>query len=57
MAKDKIRMPSSMGGLVSYNEEYHSKLIFKPAYVIVFCIIIMIIAITLHIYGNAWLGL
>lgn len=57
MAKDKIRMPSSMGGLVSYNDEYTSKIIFKPAYVIVFCIIILIIAILLHIFGDALLGI
>ncbi len=57
MAKDKIRMPSSMGGLVSYNDEYTSKIIFKPAYVIVFCIIVMIIAILLHTFGDKLLGI
>lgn len=57
MSSSKIKMPSSMGGLVSYNEEYTSKLIFKPAYVIIFCIIIIIIAILLHMFGDAWLGI
>lgn len=54
---DKIRMPSSMGGLVSYTEEYSSKITFKPAYVVVICIIFIIIALLLHIYGSALLGL
>jgi preprotein translocase subunit Sec61beta len=56
MAQDRIRMPSSMGGLVSYTSEYDSKIIFKPAYVIVFCVIVMIIAIILHMYAGALLG-
>ena len=50
-------MPSSMGGLVSYTSEYDSKIIFKPAYVIVFCVVVIIIAIVLHLYGNALLGI
>ena len=50
-------MPSSMGGLVSYGGDYHSKLTFKPAYVVVLCIVMMVIAILLHMYGNALLGL
>ncbi|MBW3023128.1 preprotein translocase subunit Sec61beta [Candidatus Woesearchaeota archaeon] len=57
MAGDKVRMPSSMGGLVSYTDEYTTKITFKPAYVVVICIAVMIIAILLHIYGSAWLGL
>ncbi|MEM4336947.1 MAG: preprotein translocase subunit Sec61beta [Candidatus Woesearchaeota archaeon] len=54
---DKIRLPSSMGGLVSYTEEYKSKLHFKPAYVIILAIIIILIVILLHIYGGTILGL
>ena len=57
MAENKIRMPSSMGGLVSYTSEYESKLTFKPAYVVVMIIVVMIIAILLHLYGKPLLGL
>ena len=56
MANDRIRLPSSMGGLVSYTNEYESKIQFKPAYVIVFCIIVVLIAVFLHVYGSALLG-
>jgi len=56
MAEDKIRLPSSMGGLVSYTSEYDSKIQFKPAYVIVFCVVVVLIAIILHIYAGALLG-
>jgi preprotein translocase subunit Sec61beta len=54
---DKIHMPSSMGGLVSYTSDYDSKIVFKPAYVIVFCVVVILIAVFLHLYGNAILGI
>jgi len=57
MSDNKIRMPSSMGGLVSYTSEYESKITFKPAYVVVICIVVIIIAILLHMYGKPLLGL
>jgi len=57
MAEDKIRLPSSMGGLVSYTSDYDSKIQFKPAYVIVFCVIVVLIAIFLHLYANSLLGM
>jgi len=50
-------MPSSMGGLVRYFDEYKSKLTFKPGLIIVFCIIVIVIMIFLHLYGNALLGM
>jgi len=56
MAKNKIQMPSSMGGLVRYFEEYKSKFSFKPGHVIVLVIAVIIIVIILHIYGRALLG-
>lgn len=54
---NKISMPSSQGGLVRYFDEYRSKIEFKPGYIIVFVIIIMILEIILHLYGNKWFGL
>ncbi len=51
MTKDKIQMPSSMGGLVRYFDEYKSKISFKPGHVIILCIALIIIMIVLHAYG------
>ena len=57
MAKDKVSMPSSMGGLVRYFDEYKSKITLKPGTVIVLCIVIIIIMIFLHAYGLKLFGL
>lgn len=57
MAQDKISMPSSMGGLVRYFDEYKSKIMFKPGHIVVFIIIIILIEILLHWRGSSLLGL
>lgn len=58
MARDnKVSMPSSMGGLVRYFDEYKSKIEFKPGHIVVFIIIIMVIEIVLHWKGSSLLGL
>ena len=54
---DKIQMPSGMGGLVRYFDDYRSKITLKPGHVIVLCIIVIIIMIILHAYGKALLGI
>ncbi|MCK4520944.1 MAG: preprotein translocase subunit Sec61beta [Nanoarchaeota archaeon] len=54
---DKIQMPSGMGGLVRYFDEYKSKIEFKPGHIVVICILVIIIMIILHIFGDRWLGL
>ena len=54
---DKIQMPSGMGGLVRYFDEYKSKLTFKPGHIVILCIVVIIIMIVLHLYGKALLGL
>lgn len=51
MAEDKIRMPATQGGLVSYYEDYKSKIQFKPGHVILMAAIVVIIEIILHIRG------
>jgi len=56
MADNKIRMPSGMGGLVRYFDEFKSKISFKPGHVIILAIAVIIIIIVLHIYGRALLG-
>ena len=55
--KDKVSMPSSQGGLVRYFDDYKSKIEFKPGYVIVFVIIIIILEILIHTYGANLFGL
>jgi preprotein translocase subunit Sec61beta len=57
MAKDKINMPSGMGGLTRYFDEYKSKISFSPGSIIVICIVIIIIMIILHAWGAGFLGL
>ena len=54
---DKIQMPSGMGGLVRYFDEYRSKITLKPGHVVVLCIVVIIIMIILLAYGNRWLGI
>ena len=53
---DKVQMPSGMGGLVRYFDEYKSKITFKPGHVVVLCIVVIIIMIILHAYGGSLLG-
>ena len=58
MARDnKVQMPSGMGGLVRYFDEYKSKIEFKPGHIIVMVVVVMIIIILLHIQGKSWLGI
>lgn len=57
MSKDQIRMPSGMGGLVRYFDEYKSKIEFKPGHIVLLCIIVIIIMILLYSFGNSWLGI
>jgi preprotein translocase subunit Sec61beta len=58
MAKDnRVHMPSGMGGLVRYFDEYKSKITFKPGHVIIIIAVIVIIVVLLHWQGAAWLGL
>ena len=53
---DKVQMPSGMGGLVRYFDEYKSKITLKPGHVIVLCVAVMVIMLILHAYGNSFLG-
>ncbi|MFC1801104.1 preprotein translocase subunit Sec61beta [Nanoarchaeota archaeon] len=54
---DKIRMPSGIGGITRYFDEYKSKFEFAPGLVIVLCIVVMIIVIILHFFGSSLLGI
>ncbi len=56
MAQDKISMPSGMGGLVRYFDEYKSKIRIKPGHIIIMVIVVIMIMIFLYTYGNKLLG-
>ncbi len=57
MAKDKINLPSGMGGLTRYFDDYTSKVELKPGHVIILAIVITVIIILLHMQANSFLGL
>jgi preprotein translocase subunit Sec61beta len=58
MAKnDKINMPSGIGGLVRYFDEYKSKIVFKPGTVLVIVFIIIVFMALLHNFGAQWFGI
>jgi preprotein translocase subunit Sec61beta len=57
MADNKISMPSGMGGLVRYFDEYKSKFQFKPGHIIVIVVIVILIEILLHWQGYSLLGI
>lgn len=50
-------MPSGMGGLVRYFDDYKSKIEFKPGHIIFMIILLVIIIIILNVYGASWLNL
>lgn len=57
MAQDKITMPSGMGGLMRYFDEYKSKIRIKPGHILLMCFIVIAVMIFLYTYGNKLLGI
>jgi len=57
MAQNKISMPSGMGGLVRYFDEYKSKIKFKPGHIIVLSVIVIFLMTILYAYGSRMLGI
>ena len=57
MANEKISMPSGMGGLVRYFDEYKSKIRFKPGHIVILCVVVIIIMILLYAYGSRIIGI
>lgn len=52
MSKDNsVAMPGVFGGLMRYNEEYNSKLKFKPEHIIIFIILITILVLGLKFFA------
>ncbi|HLC96079.1 MAG TPA: preprotein translocase subunit Sec61beta [Candidatus Nanoarchaeia archaeon] len=54
---DRVQMPSGMGGLVRYFDEYKSKIEFKPGHIVTLCVVVIIIMIFLYVFGASMLGL
>jgi len=55
---NKIRLPTSEGGLVRYyDEDYQAKVVLKPEVVVALSITIIVLGILLAVYGSKWLGL
>ncbi|MEK6973647.1 MAG: preprotein translocase subunit Sec61beta [Nanoarchaeota archaeon] len=48
MAEDKIQMPSGMGGLVRYFDDYQSKLEFRPIILVFVILAVIIFELLLH---------
>jgi len=49
MADQKINLPSGMGGLVRYFDDYKSKIEFKPEHLLVIIVLVIIVEILLHL--------
>jgi len=47
---DKINMPAGAGGLMRYGEEYKSKIMLKPEYVVIFIIAVILFVAVLKIF-------
>lgn len=50
MADSGMNVPSGMGGLVKFKEEYESKFNLKPTHVVIFVILIVVFRIALQIF-------
>ncbi|HLC37248.1 MAG TPA: preprotein translocase subunit Sec61beta [Candidatus Nanoarchaeia archaeon] len=47
---DKIQMPSGMGGLVRYFDDYHSKIVMSPKFVVFLIVTVIVLEILLHTF-------
>jgi len=56
MAEDRIRLPSSEGGLVRYGDENPSKFQLKTEYVVGFVVAMIILFAYLAAYGGKIFG-
>ena len=56
MGKGKISIPSGIGGIVRYFDEFRSKLEIKPVHVVILIIIVIILELILHHYGGGILS-
>ena len=54
---NKISMPSGMGGLMRYFDEYKSNIRIKPGHIIIMVMVVIVIMVFLYTYGNRMLGI
>ncbi|MDD5012281.1 MAG: preprotein translocase subunit Sec61beta [Candidatus Nanoarchaeia archaeon] len=47
---DGVNVPSGMGGLVKFKEEYESKFNLKPTHIVVFVILIVVFRVALGFF-------
>ena len=47
---DRINMPAGTGGLMRYGEEYKSKIMLKPEYIVIFIIAVILFVAILKIF-------
>ncbi|NQU98151.1 preprotein translocase subunit Sec61beta [Candidatus Woesearchaeota archaeon] len=52
--KDKINMPASTAGITRYFDDYKSRITFKPQYILVLVIIVILIEIFLHLNAGSF---
>ena len=50
-------MPSGMGGLMRYFDEYKSRIRIKPGHIIIMCVAVIVIMVFLYTYGYSMLGI
>ena len=50
MAQQGVNLPSGMGGLMRYNEEYKSSIKLNPAHVVILIILIITLVVSLKYF-------
>ncbi len=50
MADDGVRIPLSTGGLLRYYDEYRSRIVIKPQYVILVIVLTVILELALRLF-------
>lgn len=53
--KEKINMPPSMAGLMTYYDEEGAGFKIKPEHLIAGAAVVVVFEIMLHLYGAAWI--
>ena len=57
MARDnRVSMPTSTAGITRYFDEFKSRIRIKPGHVIIISIVVALIILMMHTYGDALLG-
>ena len=57
MADNKIRMPSSQGGLISFSDDSKSKFELSAMNAVILIIVVAAVLILLHSFGSGLLGI